>query len=204
MPKIDYRKELGYLYSPPQGKMTLVEVPPLSFLMIDGEGDPEREGPFQEALQALYAVSYGLRFALKREGIEYTVGPLEGLWPCDLGDFSPEARSRWQWTTMIMQPEPVTAERVEQIRSELARKKALPALERLRLERFHEGLSVQTMYVGAYADEGPTIERLHAFIRDQGYAPNGRHHEIYLGDPRRTAPEKLRTVIRQPVRKRDP
>ena len=118
----------------------------------------------------------------------------------NMSEFSLETKDRWQWTMMIMQPDEVTQEIVDAAQEELACKKAPPALSKLRYDRYHEGLSVQIMYLGAYADEGPTIARMHEFIRENGYDFNGKHHEIYLGDPRRTAPEKLKTVIRQPVK----
>jgi hypothetical protein len=201
MAKIDFKKELKHLYSPPKDRFAVVDVPPMNFLMIDGRGDPNQEPAYQEVLDTLYAMAYALKFALKPQGVDYVVPPLEGLWWAeDMAGFSLEAKDQWQWTMMIMQPEPVTPELVERVRADVARKKEPPALPGLRFETYHEGLSAQIMYVGAYADEGPTIARMHAFIAEQGYEPNGKHHEIYLGDPRRTAPEKLKTVIRQPIR----
>jgi len=202
MPKIDFKKELGHLYNPPKQKFTIVDVPPMNFLMIDGHGDPNKGTTLQEVMDVLYAMSYTLKFMLKPKGIDYVVAPPEGLWWMeDMAEFDLQAKDRWNWTIMIMQPDAITAEMVEKARAEVARKKSPPLLPKLRFERYHEGLSVQIMYLGAYADEGPTIARMHAFIRDNGYVPNGKHHEIYLGDPRRTAPEKLKTIIRQPIKK---
>lgn len=203
MSKIDLRKELRHLYSPSPKGFTLVDVPPLSFLMVDGRGNPNTAPEFADAVQALYGLSYSLKFgSKKRLDIDYTVMALEGLWWSDrMEDFLSGNKDRWQWTAMMLQPEHITAGMVDEARAELARKRDSAALQRVRLERFHEGLSVQILYLGAYADEGPTIARMHAFIADNGYVPNGKHHEIYLGDPRRAAPEKLKTVIRQPVRK---
>jgi hypothetical protein len=154
-------------------------------------------------MQALYGMSYTLKFASKKEmGIDYTVMALEGLWWADdMEAFTLEAKDTWYWTAMMLQPDHITSEFVEAARAELARKKDVPALPRLRYETFHEGLSAQIMYFGAYADEGPTITRMHAFIQDSGYTLSGKHHEIYIGDPRTAAPEKLKTVIRQPIRK---
>ncbi|PKO22193.1 MAG: hypothetical protein CVU38_10660 [Chloroflexi bacterium HGW-Chloroflexi-1] len=201
MSVIDFKKELKHLYNPSQQAFTVVDVPPMNFLMIDGEGDPNTNPDYQQVMNTLYAMAYGLKFALKPQGVEYVVPPLEGLWWAEeMSKFSLLDKGDWLWTMMVMQPEPVTAELVERMRGEVARKKELPALARLRFETYHEGLAAQLMYVGAYADEGPTIARLHAFIAEQGYQPAGKHHEIYLGDPRRTPPEKLKTVIRQPVR----
>ena len=136
----------------------------------------------------------------RASGIDYAVMPLEGLWwTPDMAQFSLDDKDSWLWTMLIMQPDHVTPELVEAARTEVMRKKALPALDRLRLARYHEGLSVQTLYLGAYADEGPTIAAMHRFISEERYTLNGKHHEIYLSDFRRTAPEKLKTVIRQPV-----
>lgn len=199
--KMDYKKDLKQFYLPSAKEFAIVDVPPMNFLMIDGQGDPNDNPAYQEVLEALYAMAYGIKFALKKQGAaEYTVPPLEGLWWAeDMDAFTTGEKSLWQWTMMIMQPEAVTAEIVDQQRLETARKKTLPALERLRFENYHEGLSAQILYIGAYADEGPVIARMHQFIANKGYLRTGKHHEIYLGDPRRTAPEKLKTVLRQPV-----
>ena len=201
MAKRDFKKELKHLYGPSKKEFSVVDVPPMNFLMIDGYGDPNDNPDFQEGMEALYGMAYTIKFALKPQGIEFVVPPPEGLWWMeDMSEFSLETKDRWQWTLMIMQPDEVTQEIVAASQGELARKKDPPALSRLRYERYHEGLSVQIMYLGAYADEGPTIARMQEFIRENGYDFNGKHHEIYLGDPRRTAPEKLKTVIRQPVK----
>jgi hypothetical protein len=203
MDKIDLKKQLKHLYQPTHKEFTIVDVPPMQFLMIDGKGNPNTSQAFQEAMQALYGMSYTLKFASKKElGIDYTVMALEGLWWADnMEAFTLGAKDTWYWTVMMLQPNHITSEFVEAARAELARKKDAPALPRLRYETFHEGLSAQIMYFGPYADEGPTIARMHAFIQDNGYTFNGKHHEIYIGDPRTAAPEKLKTVIRQPIRK---
>jgi hypothetical protein len=203
MDKIDLKKQLKHLYQPTHKEFTIVDVPPLKFLMIDGKGNPNTSQAFQEAMQALYGMSYTLKFASKKElGIDYTVMALEGLWWADdMEAFSLGAKDTWYWTVMMLQPDHITPEFVETAREQLARKKDVPALPRLRYETFHEGLSVQIMYFGPYADEGPTIARMHAFMQDNGYTFNGKHHEIYIGDPRTAALEKLKTVIRQPVKK---
>ena len=199
--RIDYKGELAELYSP-GAAAGIVDVPELAFLMVDGHGDPNTAVEYREAVEALFAVSYAAKFALKRapEAVDFAVMPLEGLWWVpDMSTFTAGDKSDWSWTAMIMQPDLVTAEVVDAAVHKSAAKKSLPALDLLRFERFHEGLAAQVMYRGAYADEGPTIAQLHEFIADHGYRPIGKHHEIYLGDPRRSAPEKLRTVIRQPV-----
>jgi hypothetical protein len=202
MIKLDYKKDLKQLYFPPQGKFSMVEVPRMNFLMIDGHGDPNTSLQYRQVVEALYSIAYTLKFALKKQGVEYSVPPLEGLWWMeDMREFSMLVKERWDWRMMIMQPEPVTAELVEKMAAEVQRKKDLPALAGLHFGAYDEGLAMQVMYLGAYSDEGPTIARMHDFIHQQGYELTGKHHEIYLGDPRRSAPEKLKTVIRQPMRK---
>ena len=178
----------------------LVEVPPGSFLMIDGHGDPNVSDSYQAAVQALYAVSYAIKFTLQSAGgPRYRVAPLEGLWwAADMAAFVKD-KSAWDWTMMIRQPAAVTPELAGTAAREVAEKKRIPAARDLRLEPFAEGLAVQVLHLGPYQDEGPTIQRLHAFIEARGHTMRGKHHEIYLGDPRRAAPERLRTIIRQPV-----
>lgn len=204
MTKIDLRKELKPLYNPPAKAPVVVDVPPMSFLMLDGRGDPNTAPEFQAAFAALYGVAYTLKFMLKKGAAtpDWSVMPLEGLWwTDDMATFSLEHKAAWRWTLMVMQPDFVTAEQVEQALALVrAKKKDLPGLDKLRFERLHEGSCAQIMHVGPYAAEAPTIETLHRFIRELGSEPRGKHHEIYLGDPRRTAPEKLKTVIRQPMR----
>ena len=199
--KIDFKRELRELYAPGRTPV-LVDVPEMAFLMIDGHGDPNTADSYREAIEALYTVSYTVKFAIKRgpAEIDFGVMPLEGLWWAeDPTAFSRGERSQWSWTAMIMQPEVVKADIVEEACHEAAAKKPLPALDRLRYERFAEGPAAQVMYVGPYQDEGPTIAALHACIAEHGGTLTGKHHEIYLGDPRRAAPEKLKTVIRQPL-----
>jgi hypothetical protein len=176
----------------------MVNVPGMLFLMIDGHGDPNTSSSYQDALQALCALSYSLKFQIKRlSGSDYKVGSLEGLWWApDLGAFA------WDWTMIIRQPDMVTEDLLADTIKQVQEKKGLPAAANVRLERFTEGRAAQILHVGPYSTEGPTIARLHAFIDDQGLTFDGRvqkHHEIYLGDPRRAAPERLRTIIRQPV-----
>jgi len=198
--KIDHRIGLRQLYAP-GGEPAIVDVPELAFLMIDGHGDPNASAEYSEAVEALYTVAYAAKFAVRRtDGIDYRVMPLEGLWwASDMSAFTRGDKSDWDWTMMIMQPGPATPEIVEEARAKAAKKKPLDAIARLRFERFAEGPAAQIMHIGPYAAEGPAIQRLHAFIADQGYERAGKHHEIYLNDPRRCAPEKLKTVLRQPV-----
>lgn len=199
--KIDFKKQLKHLYNPPSKQVTVVDVPELNFLMIDGEGDPNTSEAYQDAIETLFAVSYALKFAIKRgeSGIDFAVMPLEGLWWVeDMTQFSMENKDAWKWTAMIMQPAYVTQQLVEEAVKQVEKKKDLPSLSDMRFEAFHEGTAAQIMYFGPYSEEALTIDKIHGFIRDQGYRLRGKHHEIYLSDPRRTAPHKLKTIIRQP------
>jgi len=209
MANYDIKRELKHLYRPSKARFSIVDVPEMRFLMVDGEGDPNTARAYQEALEALYGVAYTIKFMLKQDPKteDYVVPPLEGLWWVEdtsgLAEFTMLDKDAWSWTMMIVQPEWVTPAIVEEGRTEAARKKDLPGLSSLRFAPYHEGLSVQILYIGPWADEGPTIARMHAYAEAQGYALRGQHHEIYLSDPRRTAPEKLKTVIRQPIAQRD-
>ncbi|MHB8241491.1 MAG: GyrI-like domain-containing protein [Solirubrobacteraceae bacterium] len=170
--------------------------------MIDGHGDPNTAAEFSEAIEALYTISYTAKFAVKHGGgVNFAVMPLEGLfWASDMSAFETDDKSAWDWSLMIMQPEHVTDEVFEAARETAAgKKKSLQAVERVRFERFAEGLAAQIMHLGPYSAEGPTIRQLHAFIAEQGYELTGKHHEIYLSDPKRPAPQKMKTVVRQPV-----
>jgi hypothetical protein len=203
MEKIDHKKTLKEFYKPKQTPV-FVGVPAMQFLMIDGKGYPGTSIEYQQAMEALYPMSYTLKFALKKAGIiDYTVMPLEGLWWAkDMEAFVLDARKdEWLWTSMIMQPPEVTQDHYNQA-IEVVRKKNNPvALPKMRLESYDEGLSVQVMHIGPFSEEGPVIEAMHQYAFDQGYELRGKHHEIYLSDPRRTAEKKLRTIIRQPIRK---
>lgn len=202
MIKIDFKKELKHLYRPSAKKFSIVDVPAMQFLMIDGQGDPNTAQAYTDAIEALYAVAYTLKFASKKHLMrDFTVMPLEGLWWVeDMSDFSAQDKDAWLWTAMIMQPDWIDGTMAEAAKEIAGGKKNLPALCKLRFESNTEGLAAQILYIGPYADEGPTIARLHAFIAENGYQPTGKHHEIYLSDPRRAAPDKLKTVIRQPMR----
>ena len=200
--KLDLKKQYRELYLPSTKECSVVDVPELQFLMIDGAGDPNTSDEYREALEALYAMSYTLKFLSKQTlGIDYVVMALEGLWWTeDMADFSEDDKSAWNWTSMIMQPSHLTKAHFEQAVEQVRAKKDPVALNRMRFQSFHEGLSVQIMHLGPYAEEAPTIARLHQFASDSGYRLQDKHHEIYLSDPRRAAPEKMRTVIRQPVK----
>jgi hypothetical protein len=200
---LDLKKTLKYLYVPSAKTFSIVDVPPMNFIMIDGQGNPNTSPVYSEAVQALYTGAYTLKFKIKKElGVDYPVMASEGLWWMDdMRDFSVGRKDDWKWTMMIMQPEIITSAFFVQAIDEVLTKKGQPALTRLRLERYEEGKAAQILYVGPYADEGPTISSLHLFIRENGWINTGKHHEIYLGDQRRSAPGKLRTVIRQPMGK---
>jgi hypothetical protein len=200
METIDLRKTLKPYYTASAKKPSLIEVPALSCLMVDGAGDPNGER-FQEAVGSLYSVAYTLKFFFKKErAIDFPVMALEGLWDADdMADFRNAKRNNWKWTIFIGMP-PVVSKKDAAQALETARKKAkFPRFPEVRLERFAEGLSAQLMHVGPFSAEPPTIERLHRFIEEQGCGRRGRHHEVYLSDFRRCAPESLKTIIRQPV-----
>ena len=201
MSKIDLKKEWKELYQPRARQVSLIDVPPFNYLMVDGFGDPNSAQAYQEAVETLYAVSYTLKFMLKKGELkqDYVVMPLQGLWWVEnMADFSVERKGDWEWTMMILQPPPVTGGMVTEAIASTAKKKNPPALDKVRFANLHEGPAAQMMHIGPYADEAPTIEKIHQFIFDNGGQMSGKHHEIYLSDPRRTAPEKLKTIIRQP------
>jgi hypothetical protein len=180
----------------------IVEVPEFAFVMIDGRGDPNTSPEFAAAIPALYQVSYGIKFALAgaTPPRAFTVMPLEGqFWMPDVGGFDASAKDRWCWTLMIRQPDEVTASEVTAAARAAAKRHPSDAIESLRFERFAEGLAAQVLHRGPYAEEGPTIATLHRFIHDNGWDLTGRHHEIYLSDPRRSAPATMKTILRQPV-----
>ena len=199
---IDRKRELKQLYSPSAKEFSIVQIPEMSFLMVDGAGNPNTAPAFAQAVETLFGVAYALKFMLKKGplALDVPVMPLEGLWWAeDMAAFTVVDKDSWQWTLMIAQPPEVSRDMYQQALAQTAKKKPELPLAGLRLERFAEGLSVQIMHVGPFAAEAPTIARMHEFIEQQGYRPSGKHHEIYLSDMRRTAPEKLKTVIRQPI-----
>lgn len=201
MPKTDLKKEQRDLYAPPHGRFAEVVVPAMNFLVIDGHGDPNTSEDYRHAVEALFAVSYAAKFISKRElDHDYVVLPLEGLWSTpDLTGGAVADKSQWSWTMMLRQPgwvEPIMID--EALRT--AEKKRLAAVSQIRAEVLEEGRSVQTLHVGSYDTEGPVIRELHrSYLPAHGLTPTGLHHEIYLSDPRRTEPQKLKVVLRQPV-----
>ena len=198
--RVDLRKQLGALYSA-SSEPSVIDIPAMNFLMVDGHGDPNTSQLYADAVAALYGVSFTVKFNLKRGlgKIDYAVLPLEGLWWADdPRSFTSGDKSKWYWTAMIMQPHFITRDQVESAIASVQRKKPNEMLAHLRFEPFTEGRAAQLLHVGRYSDETPNIERLHAFIAAQGGKLSGKHHEIYLSDPRRAAPDKLKTIIRQP------
>jgi len=198
--KRDLRKELKHLYSAPAARVVEVEVPALNFISLEGLGAPEGAG-FQEAVTEVYSLAYSLKFLVKKGelAVDYPVMPLEGLWwTDDPGGFDLQRREEWRWRVMIAQPDFVTPELFREALDQVAAKKDLAALTGTRYAIFEEGLAAQVVHVGPFSEEGPTVARLHDYIRRADGRLRGRHHEIYLSDWRRTAPEKLRTILRQP------
>ncbi len=200
MAKIDLKSEFKSLYKPSAKEVIEVNVSAFNFLMIDGEGNPNTAESYKEAVEALFSVSYSIKFSLKNDrGLDYTVMPLEGLWwSDDLSTFVKDEKGQWKWTMMIMQPPEVTKSIVQAAIDNVQKKKGFPGLARIRFEKFTEGRCAQTLHIGPFSAEGPTIQRVHAFIEDRS-ALRGKHHEIYLSDIRRAAPERWRTIIRQPM-----
>ncbi len=203
MKKIDYKKELKHLYKPSPKTVEIVDVPDMNFLMIDGQGDPNISQEYSDAIETLYAVAYALKFTIKKGELEidYGVMPLEGLWWVDdMSQFSIDDKADWKWTAMIMQPKYVTKELFWDACKQVEKKKNPVALSKIRFKLFSEGQAAQTMHLGPFSEEGPTVERVHAFILENKCGPVGKHHEIYLSDIRKAAPEKWKTIIRQPIK----
>jgi len=205
MANLDMKKTLKHLYKPSAKQVSLVDIPSMNYLMIDGEGNPD-SSQYQDAVKALYTLAYGIRAISKNDGLTFTVMPLEGLWsikgqeaPPEDFTLTQEDKDNFIWTLMILQPDHITEGMVEQARTTVSQKKD-PAilLDKVRFEAYTEGKAVQLMHIGSYADEGPTVARLHQHIEDNGWSLSAHHHEIYLSDPRKVAPERLKTIIRQP------
>lgn len=209
MKKLDLRKIWKHLYQPSARKIQVVEVPELSFLMVDGRIEkgrsPADSKSFLEAVQALFGASYTLKFQSKlrkKNAVDYPVMALEALWWVEDGQFELSKPDNWSWRAMMMQPEHITAEMFAEALNQLRHKKPSPGLERLRLDRFIEGPCIQTMHIGPYSNEPATVERMRAFAAEKGYTFANQHHEIYLSDPRRCAPAKMKTVLRHGVEKK--
>ena len=202
MEKLDLKKSRKELFSAPHNRFVPVDVPPISYLMADGHGDPNRAPEYKRALESLYATAYTIKFLYKADGRDFVVAPLEGLWSArDPESFTARRKGEWDWTMMIMMPDYVDELSFQRARGRAAEKLGSIS-ESLRLETLEEGPCLQALHIGSYDEEGTLLARLHNEIMPaERYDFAGRHHEIYLGDPRKTAPEKLKTLLRQPVRK---
>jgi len=202
MQKIDFKNELKELYQPSAKEVVQINVPTMNYLMADGEGDPATTKEFGEIVEVLFSLSYVLKFMAKKGALEidYSVMPLEGLWwSDDMSAFSTGDKSKWKWTMMIMQPKFITEEMVEEAIAEVKINKNPAGLSKVRFEPLSEGIAAQVMHIGPFTEEGLNVERIHRFIDNCGYKRVGKHHEIYLSDIRKTAPNKWKTVIRQPI-----
>ena len=202
MAKVDYKKELKQFYSAKTGTPVLVDVPKMNFLMIDGKGDPNTSQEYKDAITTLYPVAYTIKFMCKAENNDFGVMPLEGLWwSDDMDDFTKGNKDNWFWTAMIMQPPVVTKKHFEEAVKQVKEKKTPASIDKIRFEAYKEGRAAQIMHIGSYSEEDANIELVHQLIFDQGGKLQGltkKHHEIYLSDPRRVDPSKLKTIIRQP------
>jgi hypothetical protein len=202
--KVDFKKNLKDLYQPSAKEVVAVNVPEMQFLMIDGMGSPGEAQEYLDALAVLYPVAFKTKFLSKAKGKDYVVPPLEGLWwAANMNDFTEGNRDKWKWTMMIMQPDWITLEMIDDaIKITKENKPEISkTISKLRLEKYKEGKCAQIMHIGPFSEEGPTIDKVHKFIEEQGGVFEGhdqKHHEIYLSDPRRAKPENMRTVIRQP------
>jgi len=201
MAPYDVKRELKDCYAPRNREWRLVEVPPQRFLAVDGMGDPNTSPDYARAVEALYAVAYTLKFASKRAGQDFVVGPLEGLWwSPDPAVFTARLKDSWHWRMLISLPHWVSEQAVKESADAALAKKKLPTIAHVRHETLREGTCAQALHIGSYDDEAPLLARLHTeYLPANNLVPTGMHHEVYLGDPRRTAAEKLRTVLRQPV-----
>lgn len=202
MSNLDMKKTLKHLYAPSAKDISIVTLSPMNYLMIDGEGNPAGEN-YLNAVKALYSLAYGIRAISKEAGQVFTVMPLEGLWSFEGQENSnfvvtDADKDTFEWTLMILQPEHITSEIAEQARDTVRKKKSLEFLESVRFESYDEGDAVQILHIGSYDNEGETVARLHHHIEEQGWQLGKKHHEIYLNDPRKVVPEKLKTIIRQP------
>ncbi|MFX0021769.1 MAG: GyrI-like domain-containing protein [Candidatus Hermodarchaeota archaeon] len=204
--KVDFKKSMKDFYLPNAKEVVEIDMPEMQFLMIDGMGSPGDSQEYLDALAALYPIAFKTKFLSKAKGKDYVVPPLEGLWWADdMDDFNEGNRDKWKWTMMIMQPDWITQEMInEAIKNTIEKKPELKEkIAKLRLEKYKEGKAAQIMHLGPYSEEGPTIEKIHNFIKAKGGNFDGhnlKHHEIYLSDPRKAKPENMKTVIRQPFK----
>lgn len=201
MDKVDLKKSAKEFFSAKE-KFALISLPSAQYLMVDGIGDPNTSAEYMQAIELLYATAYTIKFAMKADGGDFVVPPMESLWwSIDMNDFTTGNKDRWQWTAMIMMPSTVTKTIFKSATKSVKEKKNL-AVEKIRLEKLSEGLVVQYLHIGPYSEEGPKLSELHnEFMPTNNLTFNGKHHEVYLGDPRKGDPAKLKTIIRQPVKR---
>ncbi|MEU7380982.1 MULTISPECIES: GyrI-like domain-containing protein [unclassified Streptomyces] len=202
MAPYDVKRERKEFYAPKNTEWALVDVPEQQFIAVDGAGNPNTAPAYAHAVEALYTVAYTLKFAGKRTaGGDFVVAPLEGLWWADRPEaFTSGAKDAWNWTMLISMPSWITKGMIEDAKQTALAKKKIPTISQLRHLTLHEGPSAQVLHIGSYDDEAPVLHELHhSYLDANGLRPSGLHHEIYLSDPRKTAPEKLRTILRQPV-----
>jgi len=199
--KLDLKKELSNLYKTSAKEITVVKVPRQKVISVEGKGNPNTSIDFKNAVEALFPIAYTLKFTYKKQNKDYAVMPLEGLWwTPDMKDFTIKNKDIWLWKIFIVQPDFVTKQVFDLTVEQVARKKELPTLTKVKFEIIDEGSAAQILYIGSFANEGPTIKKLHDFIKESRHSFDGlkqKHHEIYLSDMRKTAPEKLKTIIRQ-------
>ncbi|MFC6881325.1 MULTISPECIES: GyrI-like domain-containing protein [Actinomadura] len=203
MTRYDVKRELKQCYAPRNTDWALVDVPAQRFIAVDGSGDPNTSADYARAVEALYSVAYTIKFTSKNAlGRDFVVGPLEGLWWADRPEvFVTRDKGAWHWRMLLNQPDWITGDLVEEAKRAALAKKGLPAINEVRHETLEEGTSAQALHIGPYDDEGPVLARLHdEYLAANGLRMSGHHHEVYLSDPRRTDPAKLRTILRQPVR----
>jgi hypothetical protein len=202
MTRYDVKRELKQCYAPTNTDWALVDVPTQQFIAVDGHGDPNTSADYARAVEALYAVAYTIKFTSKRTlGRDFVVGPLEGLWWSDRPEvFTTRAKDAWHWRMLISQPDWITEDLIDDAKQAALAKKSLPTIADIRRETLHEGTSAQLRHIGPYDDEGPVLAKLHhEYLAANNLRMSGNHHEIYLGDHRRTEPAKLKTILRQPV-----
>ena len=201
MAKIDLKKEMKQLYT--AGKEpAIVTVPEMTFIAYDGQGDPNTSKEFQDSMGVIFGLAYTIKFMCKEIDKDFVVMPLEGLWwTDDMSDFSVANKEKWKWTVIIALPNYIDIEIFNEAKKKLFAKKKLSNIGKARLEKYEDGLSAQILHSGPYAEETPTIEKLHSFIKEQGYRMHKKHREIYFNSPQKVAPEKLKTIIRQPITK---
>lgn len=202
--KMDCKKECPELYKPSAQTISIVEVPRMKYFMVDGQGDPNNSNVFSEAVELLYGVSYSLKMKVIKPAMptkDYVVPPLEGLWYMDrMDEWRMEKKEQWQWTLMIRIPDFAISKHIEKARTQFIQKKPDLPHEKLYIEDYNEGKCIQILYIGPYDDEPSTIAKMHSYMKQEGFEFNGKHHEIYLSDARKTAPNKLKTILRQPIK----